>query len=71
MGALLSMKPLRKLLILLEPPFSSLRGAKRRGNRRLPRMNGGNSRLDRTLQLEATGDRHVAALHAMTRFWGS
>jgi hypothetical protein len=35
-AALLSMNPLRKLLILLESKISSLRGAKRRGNLRLP-----------------------------------
>jgi hypothetical protein len=32
--ALFRVNPIRKLLILLEPKFSSLRGAKRRGNRR-------------------------------------
>jgi hypothetical protein len=48
-AALLSMNPMRKSLILLESKISSLRGAKRRGNLRLPRVNGGNSRLDRTL----------------------
>jgi hypothetical protein len=37
-AALLSMNPARKLLILVEPVTSSLRGAKRRGNLRLPRV---------------------------------
>jgi hypothetical protein len=65
-AALLYMKSARKLLILLESKISSLRGAKRRGNRRCLEYTFGNGRLDWTLVLEAIGDRHVAALLAMT-----
>jgi hypothetical protein len=66
-AALLCMNSARKLLILLESKISSLRGAKRRGNRRCLEYTFGNGRLDWTLVLEAIGDRHVAALLAMTR----
>jgi hypothetical protein len=48
-AALLSMNPARKLLILLEPVISSLRGAQRRGNRRCLEYTFENSRLDRML----------------------
>jgi hypothetical protein len=79
-AALLSMNPMRKLLILLEPKFSSLRGAKRRGNLKLPRVKGlgvsDNANLAEKFifferEFEATGDRHVAALLAMARCQGS
>jgi hypothetical protein len=56
---------MRKLLILLETVTSSLRGAKRRGNRRCLEYTFENSRLDRTFVLEATGDRNKAALLSM------
>jgi hypothetical protein len=61
------MNPARKLLILLEPVTSSLRGAKRRGNLRLPRVLEDIATVYGHL-FEAIGDRHVAALLAMTRF---
>jgi hypothetical protein len=61
------MNPLRKLLILLETVTSSLRGAKRRGNLRLPRVLEDIATVYGHL-FEANGDHNKASLLAMTRF---